>query len=227
MTASPPHRTRHRQLTLPRFPGQVGSWWFGARRAWTIVDAIATKYTGAPLPPEARNASSPSPDLSVSVSARPWRSDERKRHQRSAVVRSCRCRRRSSARDGDLRGLGFEHGDPMHLEGEWMDRVVGLDGVQAEMVTVNAPDGSGRLERTKYLPTSRSSTCTSTVGEPVGGSPHRLRRGGPRQCRQPTSRQGTEHHRRHRQLREHLSSLLHRRPRRPHRGTRGAGPDRL
>jgi catechol 2,3-dioxygenase-like lactoylglutathione lyase family enzyme len=46
--------------------------------------------------------------------------------------------------------LGFEHGDPIQLEGEWMDRVVGLDRVQAEMVIVNAPDGSGRLELTKY-----------------------------------------------------------------------------
>ena len=31
MTASPPHRTRHRQLTLPRFPRQVG-WWSGAEQ---------------------------------------------------------------------------------------------------------------------------------------------------------------------------------------------------
>jgi catechol 2,3-dioxygenase-like lactoylglutathione lyase family enzyme len=46
--------------------------------------------------------------------------------------------------------LGFEHGDPMQLEGEWMDPVVGPDGVQAEMMVVNAPDGSGRLELTKY-----------------------------------------------------------------------------
>jgi catechol 2,3-dioxygenase-like lactoylglutathione lyase family enzyme len=46
--------------------------------------------------------------------------------------------------------LGFERSEPMRLEGEWIDRVVGLDGVQLEMVSVNAPDGSGRLELTKF-----------------------------------------------------------------------------
>lgn len=46
--------------------------------------------------------------------------------------------------------LGFERSNPMRLEGEWADPVVGLIGVQAEMVTVNAPGGSGRLELTKY-----------------------------------------------------------------------------
>lgn len=46
--------------------------------------------------------------------------------------------------------LGFERGDPMRLEGTWVDRIVGLDGVQAEMVMVNAPDGSGKLELIKY-----------------------------------------------------------------------------
>ncbi|WP_433729503.1 hypothetical protein ACQP0C_00535 [Nocardia sp. CA-129566] len=38
--------------------------------------------------------------------------------------------------------LGFERSSPMRLEGEWVDRVVGLDGVHAEMVTVNASDGA-------------------------------------------------------------------------------------
>ena len=47
--------------------------------------------------------------------------------------------------------LGFERSDPMRVEGEWVDRVVGLDGVQLDMVSVNAPDGSGRIELTKFL----------------------------------------------------------------------------
>jgi catechol 2,3-dioxygenase-like lactoylglutathione lyase family enzyme len=46
--------------------------------------------------------------------------------------------------------LGFEREDLVPLEGEWMDKVVGLDGVRAELVVVKAPDGSGRLELTKY-----------------------------------------------------------------------------
>ena len=46
--------------------------------------------------------------------------------------------------------LGFERSGPMRVEGEWVDRVVGLDGVQLDMVSVNAPDGSGRIELTKF-----------------------------------------------------------------------------
>jgi catechol 2,3-dioxygenase-like lactoylglutathione lyase family enzyme len=46
--------------------------------------------------------------------------------------------------------LGFEREDLVPLEGEWMDKIVGLDGVRAELVVVKAPDGSGRLELTKY-----------------------------------------------------------------------------
>jgi hypothetical protein len=48
----------------------------------------------------------------------------------------------------------------MQLEGEWMDRVVGLDGVQAEMMVVNAPDGSGRLELSNYhRPADQARAC--------------------------------------------------------------------
>lgn len=41
-----------------------------------------------------------------------------------------------------------------------MDRVVGLDGVQAEMMVVNAPDGSGRLELSNYhRPADQARAC--------------------------------------------------------------------
>lgn len=47
--------------------------------------------------------------------------------------------------------LGFTCGDPMHLEGEWIDRINGLDGVQLEMVSASPPDGGGSwLELTKF-----------------------------------------------------------------------------
>ncbi|PWW66489.1 VOC family protein [Actinokineospora spheciospongiae] len=46
--------------------------------------------------------------------------------------------------------LGFERGDPMRVEGGWVDRIVGLDGVRADMVPVNAPDGGGWLELTRF-----------------------------------------------------------------------------
>lgn len=46
--------------------------------------------------------------------------------------------------------LGFECGDPMRLEGAWIGQVVGLEGVELDMVSVSAPDGSGRLELTRF-----------------------------------------------------------------------------
>jgi catechol 2,3-dioxygenase-like lactoylglutathione lyase family enzyme len=36
------------------------------------------------------------------------------------------------------------------VEGGWVDRVVGLEGVRAEIATVETPDGHGRLELTKF-----------------------------------------------------------------------------
>jgi catechol 2,3-dioxygenase-like lactoylglutathione lyase family enzyme len=58
--------------------------------------------------------------------------------------------------------LGFEREDLVPLEGEWMDKIVGLDGVRAELVVVKAPDGSGRLELTKYhTPADEEEACSS------------------------------------------------------------------
>src|SRR6267154_753444 len=43
------------------------------------------------------------------------------------------------------------------VEGGWVDRVVGLEGVRADIVTVETPDGHGRLELTKFhAPSARS-----------------------------------------------------------------------
>ncbi len=36
------------------------------------------------------------------------------------------------------------------VQGGWVDRVVGLEGVRAEIVMVETPDGHGRLELTKF-----------------------------------------------------------------------------
>ncbi len=46
--------------------------------------------------------------------------------------------------------LGFEHVGAGLVEGEWVDKIIGLDGVRAEMVMVRTPDGSGTLELVKY-----------------------------------------------------------------------------
>ncbi len=36
------------------------------------------------------------------------------------------------------------------VEGDWVDRVVGLDEVRVEIAFVRTPDGYGRLELTKF-----------------------------------------------------------------------------
>jgi catechol 2,3-dioxygenase-like lactoylglutathione lyase family enzyme len=46
--------------------------------------------------------------------------------------------------------LGFQREGGATVEGEWVDKVVGVDGVRAELVMVRTPDGSGKLELTKF-----------------------------------------------------------------------------
>jgi len=47
-------------------------------------------------------------------------------------------------------GLGLElHGEGQ-VEGGWVDRVVGLEGVLVEYAMVETPDGHGRLELVKF-----------------------------------------------------------------------------
>jgi catechol 2,3-dioxygenase-like lactoylglutathione lyase family enzyme len=36
------------------------------------------------------------------------------------------------------------------VEGRWVDRIVGLDGVRTEFAMLQAPDGNGRLELVKF-----------------------------------------------------------------------------
>jgi catechol 2,3-dioxygenase-like lactoylglutathione lyase family enzyme len=45
-------------------------------------------------------------------------------------------------------GLALEGKTP--VEGDWVDRVVGLDGVRADIVMMRTPDGHGRVELTKF-----------------------------------------------------------------------------
>ncbi len=46
--------------------------------------------------------------------------------------------------------LGLELQGEAPVEGRWVDRVVGLDGVRAEVALLQTPDGHGRLELTKF-----------------------------------------------------------------------------
>ncbi len=45
-------------------------------------------------------------------------------------------------------GLDLQGEGP--VEGGWVDRVVGLEGVRAQIIVLQTPDGHGRLELTKF-----------------------------------------------------------------------------
>jgi hypothetical protein len=38
----------------------------------------------------------------------------------------------------------------MTVEGQWVDRIVGLDGVRSDVAMMRTPDGHGRLELDKF-----------------------------------------------------------------------------
>ncbi len=53
--------------------------------------------------------------------------------------------------------LGLELQGTGPVEGLWVDRIVGLDGVRADIAMLQTPDGHGRLELTKFhTPAARS-----------------------------------------------------------------------
>jgi catechol 2,3-dioxygenase-like lactoylglutathione lyase family enzyme len=53
--------------------------------------------------------------------------------------------------------LGLELQGQGTVEGGWVDRVVGLEGVRAEIAMMATPDGHGRLELTQFhAPSSRA-----------------------------------------------------------------------
>jgi catechol 2,3-dioxygenase-like lactoylglutathione lyase family enzyme len=47
--------------------------------------------------------------------------------------------------------LGLVRQDEGAVEGRWVDRIVGLEGVRADLVMMETPDGDGRLELVKFL----------------------------------------------------------------------------
>ena len=46
--------------------------------------------------------------------------------------------------------LGLELEGEGRVEGRWVDRVVGLDGIQVDIAMMRSPDGHSRLELTKF-----------------------------------------------------------------------------
>ena len=46
--------------------------------------------------------------------------------------------------------LGLEVEGRTTVEGRWVDRVIGLDGVRSDIVMMRTPDGDGRLELSRF-----------------------------------------------------------------------------
>ena len=46
--------------------------------------------------------------------------------------------------------LGLELEGQTTVEGEWVDRIVGLDGVRSDIAMMRTPDGHGRLELDRF-----------------------------------------------------------------------------
>jgi catechol 2,3-dioxygenase-like lactoylglutathione lyase family enzyme len=46
--------------------------------------------------------------------------------------------------------LGMELEGKMPIEGRWVDRIIGLDGVRVDIAMMRMPDGHGKIELTKF-----------------------------------------------------------------------------
>jgi catechol 2,3-dioxygenase-like lactoylglutathione lyase family enzyme len=63
--------------------------------------------------------------------------------------------------------LGLELEGEATVEGEWVDRLVGLEGVRADMAVVRTPDGHGRVElSTFHTPAATSAAPRAPVNTP-------------------------------------------------------------
>ena len=60
--------------------------------------------------------------------------------------------------------LGLELEGEMTVEGQWVDRVVGLDGVRNDIAMMRTPDGHGKLELMKF---QKPTATTPELNAPV------------------------------------------------------------
>ena len=65
--------------------------------------------------------------------------------------------------------LGMELEGEAPIEGAWVDRVNALDGVRVDIAMMRTPDGSGRLELTKFhAPAAVSPEPHNALGNTLG-----------------------------------------------------------
>jgi catechol 2,3-dioxygenase-like lactoylglutathione lyase family enzyme len=64
--------------------------------------------------------------------------------------------------------LGMEVEGEQRVEGDWVDRVNGIDGVSVDIVMLRTPDGHGKLELTKFrspaATTAEPNAAANTLG---------------------------------------------------------------
>ncbi|GAB3350872.1 VOC family protein [Modestobacter lapidis] len=65
--------------------------------------------------------------------------------------------------------LGMQLEGEAPIEGRWVDRVNGLDGVRVDIAMMRTPDGHGRVELTKFhFPTAVSAEPANALGNTLG-----------------------------------------------------------
>lgn len=64
--------------------------------------------------------------------------------------------------------LGLELEGETTVEGEWVDRIIGLDGVRCDIVMMRTPDGHSRLELSKFRRPKAISTDPNTPVNTLG-----------------------------------------------------------
>ena len=63
--------------------------------------------------------------------------------------------------------LGLELEGETSVEGKWVDQLVGLDGVRADIAVLRTPDGHGRVElSTFHTPVATSTAPSAPVNTP-------------------------------------------------------------
>ena len=64
--------------------------------------------------------------------------------------------------------LGFEKINTVHLEGEWIDEIVGLKGVNADVTFIIAPEGEPKVELLCYKTPSGESIPSNSLANTIG-----------------------------------------------------------
>ena len=64
--------------------------------------------------------------------------------------------------------LGLELEGEMTVEGQWVDRIVGLNGVRSDIAMMRTPDGHSRLELTKFQRPTATSVETNAPVNTLG-----------------------------------------------------------